>query len=83
MLAQKKKEESMKNKWIGVVIGLWFFTLLLPGAFAKEAVTVYTCLETDEIVELPDVARKDLPDLEINIFDSRRVTFSTRCWREG
>lgn len=57
----------MKNKWIGVVIGLWVFMFLLPGAFAKESVTVYTSLETDEIVKYQDVARKDLPDLEINI----------------
>ena len=27
----------MKNKWIGVVIGLWVFMFLLPGAFAKES----------------------------------------------
>ena len=57
----------MKNKWIGIVIGLSIFMFLLPGAFAKETVTVYTSLETDEIVKYQDVARRDLPDLEIKI----------------
>jgi iron(III) transport system substrate-binding protein len=57
----------MKNRWMGVGIGLLVFLLVLPGAFAKDTVTVYTSLETDEIVKYQDVARQDLPDLEINI----------------
>jgi len=34
---------------------------------AAEKVTVYTSLETDETVKYLEIARKDLPDLEINI----------------
>ena len=34
---------------------------------AAEKVTVYTSLETDETVKYLEIARKDLPDLDINI----------------
>ena len=36
-------------------------------AIAAEKVTVYTSLETDETVKYLEVARRDMPDLEINI----------------
>lgn len=57
----------MKKKWMGLIINIVILMFLLAMANAKEKVTVYTSLETDEIVKYQDVARKDLPDLEINI----------------
>ena len=57
----------MKSRWIGIGIGLLVFMLGLPGAFAKDAVTVYTALETEEVAKYLEVARTDLPDLEINV----------------
>ena len=61
----------MKGKgrvlWIGVVSFLFLLTFSLTGAFAKDKVTVYTSLETDETVKYLEVARKDLPDLDIDI----------------
>jgi iron(III) transport system substrate-binding protein len=52
--------------------GLWFIAglmvLCLAGvAMAAEKVTVYTSFETDETVKYLEVARRDMPDLEINI----------------
>jgi iron(III) transport system substrate-binding protein len=42
--------------------------MFLAGtAIAKDKVTVYTSLETDETVKYLEVARKDLPDLDIDI----------------
>ena len=40
---------------------------LAISASAAEKVTVYTSLETDETVKYLEVARRELPDLEINI----------------
>jgi iron(III) transport system substrate-binding protein len=52
-----------KVAWMGFLT----IFLLAPAVFAKEAVTVYTSLETDETVKYLEIARKDMPDLEINI----------------
>ena len=40
---------------------------LAVSAPAAEKVTVYTSLETDETVKYLELARKELPDLEINV----------------
>jgi iron(III) transport system substrate-binding protein len=57
----------MKNKWMVFMVGVAMMMSLSSTVFAKDAVTVYTSLETDETVKYLEVARKDLPDLEINI----------------
>jgi iron(III) transport system substrate-binding protein len=48
---------------ISIVIAMF----LSGTAIAKDKVTVYTSLETDETVKYLEVARKDLPDLDIDI----------------
>jgi iron(III) transport system substrate-binding protein len=55
------------NKWTALWIGLASLLFLSTMATAKEKVTVYTSLETDETVKYLEVARKDLPDLDIDI----------------
>jgi iron(III) transport system substrate-binding protein len=57
----------MKRRGMVVVMGLVMMMFLSSGVYAKEGVTVYTSLETDEVTKYLEVARKDLPDLEINI----------------
>jgi iron(III) transport system substrate-binding protein len=57
----------MKGKAGILLVGMALMVGLAGGAFAKESVTVYTSLETDETVKYMEVARKDLPDLEINV----------------
>jgi iron(III) transport system substrate-binding protein len=57
----------MKSKWMVFMVGVAVMIFLSSVVFAKDAVTVYTSLETDETVKYLEVARKDLPDLEINI----------------
>lgn len=52
--------------------GWWCIVLFMAlclaiNASAAEKVTVYTSLETDETVKYLEAARRDLPDLEINI----------------
>jgi len=56
----------MKMKRMVWVIGL-VMIVVSATVWAKDSVTVYTSLETDETVKYLEVARKDLPDLEINI----------------
>ena len=41
------------------------FSLLLGTAIAKETVVVYTSLETEETVDYLELAKKELPDLDI------------------
>ncbi len=41
------------------------FSLLLGTATAKETVVVYTSLETEETVDYLELAKKELPDLDI------------------
>ncbi len=58
----------MKGKWMVLLIGfVSVLFLLTTGLMAKEKVTVYTSLETDETVKYLEVARRDLPDLDIDI----------------
>jgi len=57
----------MKGKWMVLTMGVLMVMFLSGVAVAKDKVVVYTSLETDEIVKYQDVARRDLPDLEINI----------------
>jgi iron(III) transport system substrate-binding protein len=57
----------MKNKSIILIISLLCLIFLSATVFAKDKVTVYTSLETDETVNYLEVARKDLPDLDIDI----------------
>ena len=57
----------MKRKWMvfmGCIAMMVFFSSAVK---AKDSVTVYTSLETDEVTKYLEVARKDLPDLQINI----------------
>jgi iron(III) transport system substrate-binding protein len=57
----------MKGKGLVWMIGLVSVLFLFATGMAKEKVTVYTSLETDETVKYLEVARKDLPDLDIDI----------------
>jgi len=57
----------MKNKWMLLMISAVMATFLSGAVIAQEKVTVYTSLETDETVKYLEAARKDLPDLQIDI----------------
>ncbi len=57
----------MKGKWMVLWVGILCVMFLSTAATAKDKVTVYTSLETDETVKYLEVARKDLPDLDIDI----------------
>jgi len=57
----------MKGKWMLLIISVVMVMFLSGTAIAKDKVTVYTSLETDETVKYLEVARKDLPDLDIDI----------------
>jgi len=57
----------MKGKWMILLIGFVSVLFLFTTGMAKEKVTVYTSLETDETVKYLEVARRDLPDLDIDI----------------
>ncbi|MGQ9775784.1 MAG: ABC transporter substrate-binding protein [Thermodesulfobacteriota bacterium] len=57
----------MKKRLMMLIVSLIITFFFGTMGFAKEKVTVYTSLETDEIVKYLEVARKDLPDLEIDI----------------
>ena len=57
----------MKGKWMVLLISLLIGLFLSASVIAKDKVTVYTSLETDEIVEYLKAARTDLPDLDIDI----------------
>ena len=50
-----------------LMISVVMVMFLSATAIAKDKVTVYTSLETDETVKYLEVARKDLPDLDIDI----------------
>ena len=56
----------MKHAGIMIVVGIMAMCLAI-NASAAEKVTVYTSLETDETVKYLEAARRDMPDLEINI----------------
>ena len=57
----------MKGKWMALWVGMVCVMFLSTTGMAKDKVTVYTSLETDETVKYLEVARKDLPDLDIDI----------------
>ncbi len=57
----------MKGKGWFWMIGVVSVLFLFATGMAKEKVTVYTSLETDETVKYLEVARNDLPDLDIDI----------------
>jgi iron(III) transport system substrate-binding protein len=69
MVLSFRKEEAMpmKGKCTGLLISLLIGLFLSASVIAKDKVTVYTSLETDETVKYLEVARKDLPDLDIDI----------------
>jgi len=58
---------SMKSKWMALMVSVIIAMFLSGTGIAQEKVTVYTSLETDETVKYLEVARKDLPDLQIDI----------------
>ena len=47
----------MKGKWIVLLISLLIGLFLSTSVIAKDKVTVYTSLETDETVKYLEVAR--------------------------
>ncbi len=57
----------MKSKWMVLMASVGIAMLLSGAVMAQEKVTVYTSLETDETVKYLEVARKDLPGLQIDI----------------
>jgi iron(III) transport system substrate-binding protein len=57
----------MKRIWMVLTISVVMAMFLSATVMAKDKVTVYTSLETDETVKYLEVARKDLPDLDIDI----------------
>jgi len=57
----------MKRKGMILMISVVIAMFLAGTVMAKEKVTVYTSLETDELVKYLEAARKDLPDLDIDI----------------
>ncbi len=57
----------MKSKWMVLMISVVIAIFLSGTVIAQEKVTVYTSLETDETVKYLEVARKDLPNLQIDI----------------
>ena len=56
----------MRRAGIIFIAGIMTMGLAING-IAAEKLTVYTSLETDETVKYLEVARKELPDLDINI----------------
>ena len=56
----------MKRAGFLFIAGIMAMCLAI-NASAAEKVTVYTSLETDETVKYLEAARRDMPDLEINI----------------
>ncbi len=57
----------MKSKWMVLMVSMIMVLFLSGTVIAQEKVTVYTSLETDETVKYLEVARKDLPGLQIDI----------------
>jgi iron(III) transport system substrate-binding protein len=62
----------MKRASYLVVCVVVAFFILLGTATAKESVVVYTSLENEEVVDYLELAKKELPDLDINA-----ITLST------
>lgn len=72
----------MKGKWLVLLMSLILALSLSTGVSAKEKVTVYTSLETDETVKYLEVARKDLPDLDIDIIRLSTGELGAGCWQK-
>ncbi len=72
----------MKGKWILLWMSIFVIVFLSGPALARESVTVYTSLETDETVEYLKVAKRDLPDLDINIIRLSTGELSARMLAE-
>ena len=64
---KKGGEKDMKRIGMILTISVMIAMFLAGTVIAKDKVTVYTSLETDETVKYLEVARKDLPDLDIDI----------------
>jgi len=70
----------MKMRWM-VLIGCIAAVVMFSAAVrAQESVTVYTALETDEVTKYLEVARKDLPGLQINVTRLSTGELGPRCW---
>ena len=69
----------MKRAGIMIVVGIMAMCLAF-NAGAAEKVTVYTSLETDETVKYLEAARRDMPDLEINIIRLSTGSWVRACW---
>lgn len=57
----------MKMRWMVFMGCIAAMVIFSSAVRAQESVTVYTALETDEVTKYLEVARKDLPGLQINI----------------
>lgn len=57
----------MKRKWMAWIMSFLMVMFLSATVTAKDKVTVYTSLETDEVDKYRDAYLRDLPDLEVNI----------------
>ncbi len=55
------------RKLAGLLVLCFLALVLATGAAAREKVTIYTSLETDETVKYLELARKEMPDLQIDI----------------
>ena len=53
-----------RTSFLVICVGVAFF-LLLGTATAKERVVIYTSLENEEVVDYLELAKKELPDLDI------------------
>ena len=53
-----------RTSFLVICVGVAFF-LLLGTATAKERVVIYTSLENEEVVDYIELAKKELPDLDI------------------
>src|SRR5512136_976360 len=67
ILIFKKEVKRMKGKWMVLFMSLITVIFIFGMAIAQEKVTVYTSLETDETVKYLELARKELPGLQIDI----------------
>ncbi len=65
---------------MALTISILMVMFLSSVAVAKDKVTVYTSLETDETVKYLEVARKDLPDLDIDIIRLSTGESVHECW---
>jgi iron(III) transport system substrate-binding protein len=55
----------MKKMWLRMFCILFVVSLLSGTVLAKDTVVVYTSLENEEVVDYLELAKKELPDLDI------------------